>query len=168
MDPDDKPRPARQLLPYARWEAISVRLLGCTPEAKVEALDELDVDVADYDASEARWSAAMLEQIVAGDYEGAKAYGAKCAEELERRKRAAAVSEEPDPSETLEMPLPRITDEPLPFHAGTSPLQSAPASPPPAAPAPPRSGAAQNRTVEMPVFATPPSLPFRANPGKRS
>jgi hypothetical protein len=126
------------------WEGISIKLLGLDAEERFDTLDRLEIDPAHFDASEVHWCDEMMREIVAGDRTAAERYGARCAEELERRKQAGpeahATSVEgprPGPGEELRAPLAPPGNEVPTFMQGGLPepvlVARAPAGPAPPA-----------------------------------
>lgn len=111
--------PAEMQLDFDAWADLSARLMGLDLEARLDLLDEAQVDVRDWSRWEEQYVLAIADDIAQGRMDRAQRYALGCAAEMERRSQAKAA---PPPAEE-------------PVAPKAEPPQNEPA-PPPAVPAP--------------------------------
>lgn len=115
------------LLPFERWSQAAAEWALLDDDERELLIDDLEVGLPTYRASEAHWLHFMLEKIAVGDSELAKAHGLRCADTLRRGKepivarlaaRLANAPTAPPLEETLPIQLSRSAP-PLPFREGS-------------------------------------------------
>lgn len=119
-------------VPFDVWAEVSARLLRLAPDERADVLDALGVDQDAWTPADAHWTAALASDVAAGRTDRATQYGARCADELRRRRAAAPRTGAVGAGDA---PLPDATSDVVPVLASRPPLPfcgGAPADPAPA------------------------------------
>ena len=85
----DAPAAAAILLDFDTWIELAPRLMDLPMRDKARVLDERGIDLGDWLHSDKHHLAAIAADAAARRMERPQAYALRCAEEMERRERAA-------------------------------------------------------------------------------
>ncbi|MRG93027.1 hypothetical protein [Polyangium spumosum] len=78
------------ILPFERWADISARLLRRSPEERLDILEELEIDPADWSKNELHWAMALSRDADVDRQDRMELYAAKCLAEMNRRREQKA------------------------------------------------------------------------------
>lgn len=131
---NDEVRDDRSEVPldFDAWADLSAKLLQRDRDSRLDILEEREIGTDTWTACEKHWTLYLAAELSAGRMDQARAYGLKCAAELERRSAEAAAAPATPPtaagapehlSETAkatEMPLPGGGGKVLPFQSTPS------------------------------------------------
>ncbi len=139
-----EPAGQRPALTFEAWADLSARLSGLDEEARLDLLDEREIDVEDWTQWDQHFAISLAADVARGHLERAVTYGKKCAAELERRRMAAGLLA-PAQEAATETVTPTVAGDGAPVKIG-APLDALPADVatfqrlgfgPPIGPAPP-------------------------------